>query len=94
MSFSTDRDTLFENMDRSSPDRFLLTDGATDARGMVTCYVHIPEQEPVQPGARVFMAIGRTARYQLGLLQSTKHFRPVSRPFVIRRDDGHEISYG
>lgn len=91
MGFSTDRDTLYQNLDRDHPDRFLLA-GEADATGMVTCYVHIPEQEPVR--GRVFMAIGRTARYQLAVLQSTKRFIPVARPFVIRRDDGHEIAYG
>lgn len=91
LAYSTDRDTLYRNLDPQSPDRFLLTSNEPDAKGMVTCFVHV--QKDVRSG-RVYAAIGRTTRYQLQRLQSTKHFVPVTRPFVICRDDGHEVSFG
>jgi len=93
MAYTTETDVLYRNMDRSSPDRFLLVDGrGVFGSDVVTCYVHIPEQEKVQ--GNVFVAVGRTVRYRIDVLQSTRRFVPVGRPFVIRRDDGHEISYG
>lgn len=91
-AFSTDRDTLYENLDRAHPDRYVLSSNDPDAKGFVTTFVHIPDRNAKK--GRVFVAIGRTARYQLDKLLSTKHFVPVARPYVIRRDDGHEISYG
>lgn len=88
MAFSTDRDTLYRNLDSTHPDQYLLTDGSVDAKGMTTCFLHVPD------GAGVFVAVGRTARYELAKLQHVRSFVPHPRPFIIQRDDGHRIAYG
>jgi len=83
---------LYRNLELGHPDQYLLVGDSDD--DIVDCYVHIPEQEPVQPGARVFRAVGRVARYQVAVLRSSGRFVPVQRPFVVRRTDGHEIAHG
>lgn len=98
MAYSTD-DLLYKNRDPKSPDQFLLPGAVEpDAPGgaMVTCYVFIPKQEGKGRRAPtvVYQAIGRTARYRLSKLLNTNYFAPVQRPYVIRRDDGHEVTYG
>jgi len=98
MAYSTD-DVLYQNRDRNSPDQFLLpgaVDESVPGGPMVTCFVYIPKTETKgrrQP-AVVYQAIGRTARYRLARLQNPQLFTPVPRPFVIRRDDGHEVAFG
>jgi len=90
-AYSTDRDTLYRNTDPTHPDQYLLA-GAENDRGFVTCYVHIPVTR--RDGAVVFRAAGRTSIYKRRVLQATGRFVEVPRPFVLVRDDGHEITYG
>lgn len=90
-AYSTDRDTLYRNTDPTHPDQYLLA-GAENERGFVTCYVHIKFTR--SDGSVIYRAAGRTALYKRRVLESTRRFVEVPRPFVIVRDDGHEISYG
>jgi hypothetical protein len=90
MSFSTDGSDLYQNLDAAHPDKYLLV-GAPGSDGVATCYVHVADG-PLQ--GRVFKAIGRTVLYHVDVIHSTSRFVKVQRPFVIRRDDGHEIAYG
>jgi hypothetical protein len=61
----------------------------------VDCFVYVPETKLARGKAPkiVYVAIGRVVRLPVARLQNQKLYAPVARPYVIRRDDGHEISY-
>jgi hypothetical protein len=90
-------DILYRNMDGTSPDKFLLMGQVSFSRSqnadVATCYVYLPRLVRGQPSPNVFDAIGRTSIVRVSTLEDRRRFVPVSRPFVIRRDDGHEVSY-
>lgn len=100
MSNTVEPDTFFQSLDAQDPNRWLLVSRVvTTARNqtLVECFVYVPATSTKKgqraPTAPVYTALGRTAKIPLARMQSRKLYIPVEKPFIIRRDDGHEVAY-
>lgn len=83
---------LLQAADHTSPNRYVMVsrvDVTARRTTLAECFVYIRESST----SNVLVALGRTTHIALERLQDPKIYAPLPRPFVIRRDDGHEITY-
>ncbi len=85
---------FLRSQDPASPNRYIMV-GSVDADGVHTCFVHARAQDlGTGETGPLYVAVGRTARISLRVLQDQSEYVPIAKPYVIRRDDGHEITVG
>ncbi len=106
MTTNTIEEGLFlRAQDPASPNRYVLVGSnmsmsATSTAGTnptqaLDCFVYMLAKDlGTGETGPIYVAVGRVARISMVILRSQLDYVPVAKPYVLRRDDGHEITVG